>query len=167
MDAHRPGKQLGLDTNVLLDLAAGADFAHDFRETFQKQGYALRLAPTVVAELHEQWARGASKSKSQLARAALLGVRNWDIQPLSLSAVEFAIAERFAHQLLVKQLLPEGEYNDALILAETAVAGIPLLVTSDKHLLDMEDEVLVLAFNEADLTPTRPAHPKRLLKAIS
>jgi hypothetical protein len=33
MEPHRIRKQLALDTNVLLDLADGADFAHDFRET--------------------------------------------------------------------------------------------------------------------------------------
>jgi hypothetical protein len=39
-------------------------------------------------------------------------------------------------------------------------------VTSDNHLLDIDDDSLLLAFNEADLPPARPAHPKRLLKAI-
>ena len=64
------------------------------------------------------------------------------------------------------ELLPENEWNDALILAESSVAGLPLLVTSDKHLLDIEEDALVLTFNEADLLPTRPVHPKRLLKAL-
>lgn len=54
MEAHKLRKQLALDTNVLLDLAEGADFAHDFKETFQGKGYVLRLPPMVVAELHEQ-----------------------------------------------------------------------------------------------------------------
>ena len=49
MEAHKPRKQLGLDTNVLLDLAEGADFACDFKETFQNKGYVLRLPPMVVA----------------------------------------------------------------------------------------------------------------------
>jgi len=41
-----------------------------------------------------------------------------------------------------------------------------LLVTSDKHLLDIDEEALVLAFNEADLSPVHAAHPRRLLKAV-
>jgi hypothetical protein len=32
--------------------------------------------------------------------------------------------------------------------------------------LDIDDDALLLAFNEADLSPARPVHPKRLLKAI-
>src|SRR2546425_9752072 len=99
MEAHKPRKQLGLDTNVLLDLAEGADFAHDFKETFQGKGYVLRLPPMVVAELHEQWFNGATERKRDLARKALVNVGGWDIQPLGLSAVESAIAERFAQRL--------------------------------------------------------------------
>jgi hypothetical protein len=53
-----------------------------------------------------------------------------------------------------------------LILAETSFAGIPLLVTSDKHLLNIEGETLVLAFSEAELIPVHPVHPKRLLRAL-
>jgi len=36
-------------------------------------------------------------------------------------------------------------------------------VTSDKHLLNMDEDPLLLAFNEADLSLVHPVHPKRLL----
>jgi len=39
-------------------------------------------------------------------------------------------------------------------------------VTSDKHPLDSDEDALLLAFNEADLAPVRPVHPKRLLRAL-
>ena len=74
--------------------------------------------------------------------------------------------ERFALQLIRKGFLPDGEMNDGLILAETSVAEISLLVTSDKHLLDMDETALKLAFNEADLLPVSPVHPRRLLRAM-
>ncbi len=45
-------KRLSLDTNVLFDLADRKDFAHDFREAYQRKGYALVIPPTVVAELY-------------------------------------------------------------------------------------------------------------------
>ena len=44
---------------------------------------------------------------------------------------------------------------------------IPLLVTSDKHLLNIDEDVLLLKFNEAELFPVRSVHPKRLLRALS
>lgn len=49
MVAHTQ-KRLSLDTNLLFDLADRKDFAHDLRETCQDKGYALLMAPTVVAE---------------------------------------------------------------------------------------------------------------------
>ena len=38
MGEHGPKKRLALDANLPLDLAAGLDFAHDFRENFQARG---------------------------------------------------------------------------------------------------------------------------------
>jgi len=68
--------------------------------------------------------------------------------------------------LLNLRLLPDTELNDGKILAQTSLMAIPLLVTSDRHLLDIAEEALLLAFNESDLFPVRPAHPKALLKAL-
>jgi hypothetical protein len=46
------------------------------------------------------------------------------------------------------------------------MAGIPLLVTSDRHWLNLDEDALLLAFNEADLSPVHPVHPKRLLRVL-
>ena len=61
---------------------------------------------------------------------------------------------------------PAEEFNDAFILAETSVAEVPLLVTSDKHLLDIDEDALLLLFNEADLLPACAAHSRRLMRAL-
>lgn len=58
--------------------------------------------------------------------------------------MEKAITERFAERLFARRLLPPDEFNDGLILAETSAAEIPLLVTSDRHLLDMDEDALLL-----------------------
>jgi predicted nucleic acid-binding protein len=166
MEAPRHQKQLALDSNLLLDLAEGADFAHEFREVFQARGYGFLAPPTVLAELHEQSANGATARKRELARIALGKILEWDVSPLHLSGVQTAIAERLGSRFLELRLLPESEGNDALILAETALANVALLVTSDKHLLDMDEDALALAFSDADLQPAHPVHPKALLRAI-
>ena len=83
----------------------------------------------------------------------------WKCQPFTLSATDLTVAAR----LIEASLIPETEQNDGRILAQTSLAGIPLVATSDKHLLDVDEDALLLAFNEADLPPV---HPKRLLKAL-
>jgi predicted nucleic acid-binding protein len=163
--AVSPKRQLSLDTNVLLDLAKPQDFAHELREEFQERGYALLLAPTVLIEV-ECLLTDGSPDEKKLAQRAVDTVRAWQLTAFDLPEVHLAIAEEFSRRLQRQDLLPTEEFNDGLILAETSLAGIPLLVTSDKHLLDIDEDALLLAFNEADLPPVRPVHPKRLLKAL-
>ena len=51
--------------------------------------------------------------------------------------------------------------------AETPLAGIPALVTSDADLLDIDETKLALEFESADLPLVQICHPKRLLKAMA
>ena len=88
------------------------------------------------------------------------------IEPYDLKSVDHGITEQFARRLIQKRLLPAEEFNDGLILAETALAHIPILATSYKHLLDIEESELKLSFDERDLSHVAPLHPKRLLRAI-
>jgi predicted nucleic acid-binding protein len=158
-------KSLALDTNLLLDLAEGNDFAHDFREEFAGRGYSLVVPPTVLAELHAL-VIAARTPQCDFANTALEELVAWECEPFMLSATKLAIAHRFAERLLELRLIPETEPNDGKILAQTSLAKIPLLVTSDRHLLDVDEDALLLAFNDADLLPVHPAHPRRLLKAL-
>ena len=159
-------KQLSLDANIVFDLAGERDFAHDFREIFQSKGYALVLPPTAAQELHVIFTGGDSEADRELARTGLTRLTQWGIRPFDLDSAAEAICEQFVRGLLGQRLLPEDEFNDGLILAETSLAEIPLLVTSDKHLLNIDEDALLLAFNEADLSPVRPVHPKRLLRVL-
>ena len=160
-----PKKQLALDANLLLDLAEETDFAHEFREEFQRRGYAFLAPPTVMAELAFLATVGAEPQCS-FANVALEKLSSWHCQPFTLSSTELAVAQEFGLRLLSKRLIPEDEQNDGKILAQTSLAQIPLLVTSDKHLLNIDENALLLAFQEADLLPVHPVHPKRLLRAL-
>jgi predicted nucleic acid-binding protein len=158
-------KRLALDTNVLLDLAEGSEFALDFRDVFQAANYSLVAGSTVFRELGFAVLFGSEEEKS-LAAKAVANAAKWGILAFNLTRLDQSIAERFAQRLLEKGLLPEEECNDALILAEASVENIPLLVTSDHHLLDIDEDALALAFSEADLHATHPVHPKALLRAM-
>jgi predicted nucleic acid-binding protein len=158
-------KRLSLDTNVLFDLAAGRDFAHEFRETYQGKGYSLVIAPTVVAELYFLRIDG-DREERRLASVSLAKLSTWEFRPFTLSDIQTDLAKRFARRLLERGLLPEEELNDACILAESAVAEIPVVVSSDKHLLDVDQDVLRDLCDDADLTVTFPLNPRRLLRAL-
>lgn len=163
--AASPKKQLALDTNLPLDLARQEEFAHDFRETFQALSYGLLLPPTVLEELEYLLTFGSTGERA-LARRASDQIAEWRLTPFDLPDVSHAIAEQFSRRLQHRRLIPEAEFHDGLVLAETSLAGIPLLVTSDKHLLDIDADALRLAFHDADLAPVHPAHPRGLLRAL-
>jgi predicted nucleic acid-binding protein len=160
------GKPLALDTNILFDLAEELDSAHDFRETFQQAGYGLWIPPTVVQELAFESDAGDTLEDREIATKALQNISRWGIVPYDLVSVGHGLTDAFAERLLRKGLLPENEYHDGLILAETSLVRIPVLVTCDKHLLDIDDAILNVTFDECDLFHVRPCHPKLLLRAI-
>lgn len=166
MAAAAPKKQFALDSNVIFDLAEEKDFAHTFREVSAERGYALRIPPTVIQEL-THLALVKHCDETPMALKALRKMREWQLTPFDLSPVGHAITERFSIKLIETGLLPEGEENDGFILAETALAEIPVLVSSDRHLVDIDPARLILQFKESDLTPVMVAHPKRLLRAMS
>lgn len=163
--AGSPKGQLSLDTNLPLDLAKAQDFAHEFREEFQRRGYVLRLPPTVLAELEYLILYGSEENR-RLALLASGNLETWRLTPFDLPEIHHLVAEQFARRLQHQRLIPEDEFNDGLILAETSLASIPLLVTSDKHLLDIDEDALALACDEADLPAVQPVHPKALLRAL-
>ncbi len=82
--AASPKKQLALDANLLLDLAEGKDFAHEFREEFQARSYEFWLPPTAATELNVLSIYGDEPQKA-FAKQALHKLRAWKCQPLLLS----------------------------------------------------------------------------------
>jgi len=94
-------------------------------------------------------------------------MRSWRLSPYDLKSVGHGITEQFSRKLMRLGFLPEGEFNEGLILAETALAGIPVLVTSDSDLLDIDENSLRVRFGEADLPQVQIVHPKLLLKAFA
>jgi hypothetical protein len=66
--------------------------------------------------------------------------------------------------LIGSGILPEGEFNDGLIVIETALAGISTLITSDKHLLTINPARLAQKLTEFDLATVSIYHPKDILR---
>src|SRR5436309_15994594 len=108
--AASPKRQLSLDTNLLLDLAEPRDFAHEFREEFQRRGCALLLAPTVLLELEYLLTFGADL-EHDLAQKASEQVEAWQLTAFDLPEVRLSIAEHFARRLQHQGLIPVDEFN--------------------------------------------------------
>jgi len=164
--AAGPSKRLACDTNFPLDLADGLEVAHDFREVCRERGYSLFIAPTSIQELVALSEEGSARQQA-LAVKALTSLLSWGITPFDLEPVQHGLAENFSRLLRTRHLLPFEEVNDGLILGEAALAGIPLLVTADSHLLDIEGSQLAIAFADSHLSAVAVLHPRQMLRVLS
>ena len=158
-------KRLALDTNVLLDIAAGHDFALRFKKAFQARKFALCYPPGVAAELAHLSDRGNPEQRER-AGIALDHLILWGLTPIILTDVEKRYRKNFMGFVEDRRILPAGEVSDARILADTAIAQIPMLVTSDAGILHADQIALSLAFEDAGLPVVHPVHPAKLTRAL-
>jgi hypothetical protein len=159
-------KRLALDTNLAFDLAANLAIAHEFREVCLDRGYSLWIPPTAVEELMYLSEEGEI-ARSSLAVKALTSLLSWKIQPFPLADLDRYLAKRFSRKLRDRGLLPEEEDNDGRILGETSAAQIPMLVTSDRHLLDIDARQLEIALADSDFsTIVSVVGPRPLLRIL-
>ncbi len=166
MAVPRQKRRFALDTNILFDLAGELDAAHRLREVLLERGSSLEVPPTVVQELVFAY-QNKSPAESSLALAALQKMRSWGIEPFNLKPVGHGITGQFCERLHQKGYLPEEEQNDGFILAETGLAEIPVLISRDGHLLNIDPQILAAEMQAADLAVVHVTHPQTVLRVYS
>jgi hypothetical protein len=158
-------KRLALDANVLFDRANQEPFAKDFCDLFQKHGFSLEIPPTVIAELDYFRVNGTGEEQ-RAAQIALLSYLDWGLTPILLKDIQKTWKANFISIAQDRKLLPPKEIDDLHILAETSIAEIPALVTSDGPLLRVDRKELQLAFQDAGLPFVSPVHPQRMIQTL-
>src|SRR5436190_3121846 len=161
---NRP-QLVAVDANVLFDLAAGLDDVVDAVSVIRKrlQDSRLLIPPTVQHEL-ANWALRGDRQKRQSAGRAIGISQSLHIVPVSLIAVRHGIAERIAHRVREKGLIPDEEVNDSLVLAESALLGCFILLTSDEHLRGIDFERLTLQLQAFDVPAPVIATPREIVR---
>jgi predicted nucleic acid-binding protein len=74
------------------------------------------------------------------------------------------LVEEVARELRSRGLLPRQEVHDSFILAEAALLGCGLLLTSDEHLRGVDHEHLTLVLNPFELVPPVIASPREIVR---
>lgn len=143
--------RISLDSNVLIDFADGEERVVDAIETIRKRvsGSVFVVPPTVITEL--AYAIEMGQPTAALAEHSLRSIKTWGFLPFDLIPVGHGIVENTARKVLQGNLLPSAEFNDASILAESSLLSCAMLLTSDKHLLDINYSALTLLFRKCDL----------------
>jgi predicted nucleic acid-binding protein len=161
---NRP-QLVAVDANVLFDLADGLDDVVDAVSVIQKRLRDARflISPTVQHEL-ANWALRGDGQKRESARKAIQLGPSWRIVPVNLIAVRHGIAERIAERIRGLGLIPDEEVNDSLVLAESALLGCSILLTSDEHLRGIDFERLTLELQAFDVTAPVIATPREIVR---
>ena len=161
---NRP-QLVAVDANVLFDLAEGLENVVDAVSVIRERLRDIRflLPPTVQHEL-ANWALRGDWHKRQAARKAIQLGQSWRIVPVNLIAVRHGIAERIAERIREQGLIPGEEVNDSLVLAESALLGCSMLLTSDEHLRGIDFEHLTLELQAFDVTAPVIATPREIVR---
>ena len=161
-----PSTLVALDTNFLLDLTVPTERAQDLVDLLRRRVKKVHflVPPTVLTELAHLAEKGETASARTMAIRALQSmVPRWKFHPLDFVPVGHGIIEQVARRLRGPRMIPLGEINDSLILAEAALANCTLLVTSDRHLLEADPDLLRRELVASDVEPIAIYAPQELL----
>ena len=82
---------------------------------------------------------------------------------MNLVPVGHGIVERIADALLEARLIPAQEYNDALVLAESALLECAILLSGDGHLRALDFQKTTLILKQFDVEMPIIATPREIL----
>ena len=152
-----------------MDLAHPKDVALDAREVIHRRmrGAQILATPCVLKETFRN-AQIATDPKTRAdAHKALVGMKAWGVVAVELSDIQATIARFTANKLLDEGIIPVEEYNDALILAEAAVLGCQVLVSSDSHLLGADRARLALALQACGVNVVVVCSPREIVQVFA
>ena len=157
---------IAADTNVLLDLALGTEAVMDALETLRERLPEARLVvpPTVLHELALAVKSGETEKQRKAALEALSRLQEWGFEPLNLVPVGHGIVERIADTLRHEDLLPTEELNDSLLLAESALMGCGILLSTDGHLRGIDFQRLNLLLQDFHVAAPIIATPREIVR---
>jgi predicted nucleic acid-binding protein len=161
-----PNPLVAVDSNVPLDLADGNESVLDALNTIRSRLANVRfvVTPSVFQELAHVALHDTSVARRALGRDALRRLKQWRFDFLEIVPVGHGIVESIARRLRAAGLLPEEEVHDSLILAEAALLGCAVLLTSDAHLRGLDYARLTWELNACDVSVPVIATPKEIVR---
>lgn len=129
-----------------------------------RKGFTPIVTQTVVQELGYTAQRGDTPRKRRSATTALMQMRQWGINPVALKPVGNGICDVIANVIASRGLLPAEERNDAFIFIECGFWQAALLITWDRHLLEVSNSALNEVLKSFDLAPVQVVSPNVILK---
>lgn len=133
--------RVAVDTNVLLDQAKKDGAVLDALAVIRRRSPDVEfvVTETVIGELAWAVEKEPETEKGRWALTALRCLQTWEYQDISASPVQRGYIGELARNLRSKGTIPDEEEHDAEIIAEAAILGCGILLTSDWHMLDAQE----------------------------
>jgi hypothetical protein len=166
MQAAPASPLVAVDANVVMDLGQEAESVLDALATIRQRLRSPRivLPPTANLELMHIARYGDTAKERDLALNGIAAARRSRIVPVNLMPVGHGIVQRVAEKLRFEELLPASEVNDSELVAESALLGARLLLSSDEHLRGMDFARLTIELQSFDLTAPVIATPNEVVR---
>ena len=158
--------EIGVDTNVLLDLANDDELVIDCFATIKKRipDSQIVVLPTVIEELADLADEGETLEEKTMALKVFKNLRRpWRFFPVNFLPVEHGIVEKIGRKLRHCGLIPEVEFHDSFILAEAALRNVSILLSSDSHINDIDPRAPKLLLDACDVGCPLLASPRRIV----
>ena len=165
MTRRRP---IAVDTNILFDLVQGVEVVIDCLETIAERipNSSVIVLPTVILELRK-WAGSSDQEEQTIATRALFNILNpWGFVPVNFIPVGHGMVEQIGRKIRASGLIPDAEINDSFIVAEAALYGATMLVSSDGHIKDIDQKMLKIELDASDVHCPLIASPWKIVNTF-
>jgi hypothetical protein len=109
------------------------------------------VLPTVILELNEIVHFGEDGEKRSAAKAIASILNPWGFLPVNCIPVGHGIVEQIGNKLREKGIIPVEEIHDSYIVAEAALYGAAILISSDAHIKDIDRTMLKIELDSSDV----------------
>jgi predicted nucleic acid-binding protein len=159
---------IAVDTNVLFDLAQDVELVMDCLETIGKRipNSSIIVLPTVIIELRKRAKSAYSEEQAMAARALSSILDPWRFVPVNFISVGHGVVEQVGRKIRARGLIPDEEINDSLIVAEAALYGATMLLSSDGHIKDIDQQMLKIELDAIDVDCPLIASPWKIVNTF-
>jgi len=162
-----PSKRFAaLDTSFLLYLAAGDEDCQTVVDWLVSHNIYPLITGTVLQELADIEINDPDPFNKSNAAEALTSISTWGFLSIPLEPTQNGIARIIATRIVEKDLLPDENEDDGLVVAEAAIQECKLLITYRKVLLDADYDSLRLLLLENDVSDLAIIEPELIVKYL-
>ncbi|HEY3857345.1 MAG TPA: hypothetical protein VGO67_23415 [Verrucomicrobiae bacterium] len=90
-------------------------------------------------------------------------VEPWKFLPVNCVPVGHGVVEQIGNRIRAKGLLPDEEVHDSFVIAEAALYGATMLISSDSHIKDINQQMLKIELKACDVDCPLIASPWKIV----